>query len=147
VLGPWANRRWLNVIAGAIIGLLLVLSGTLVLTTLFPALSAPVVVVWTAAVLAAGTALAYGWLQVTAARRGVAVGTGAEGGSVRAAAARAAFAKLTPSERARWRMPPLALLKPVAWSPATKLTVAVMWCYLVVSVLLLIVKAVQLATG
>ncbi len=44
-----------------------------------------------------------------------------------------------------WRMPPLALLKPVVWSPVTKLTIAVLWAYLVISVLLLIVKAVQLA--
>jgi hypothetical protein len=46
-----------------------------------------------------------------------------------------------------WRMPPLALLKPVVWSPATKLTILVLWAYLVTSVLLLIVKAVQLGTG
>ena len=44
-------------------------------------------------------------------------------------------------------MPPLALLKPVTWSPVTKLTIAVMWAYLVISVLLLIVKAAQLAAG
>jgi hypothetical protein len=41
VLGPWTNARWLNSIAGVIIGLLLTLSGTLVVTTLFPGLSAP----------------------------------------------------------------------------------------------------------
>src|SRR6202021_1821794 len=33
VLGPWANRRWLNILAGVIIGVLLTLSGTLVTTT------------------------------------------------------------------------------------------------------------------
>ncbi len=54
VLGPWTNARWLNVVAGIIIGLLLMLSGTLVVTTLFPSLSAPAVVVWIAAGLAAG---------------------------------------------------------------------------------------------
>ncbi|HEX6931263.1 MAG TPA: NRAMP family divalent metal transporter [Streptosporangiaceae bacterium] len=147
VLGPWANHRWLNVVAGIIIGLLLTLSGTLVVTTLFPGLSAPVVAVGIAVVLAAGSALAFAWLQVTAARRGQAAGAGAEGGTARVAAARARFARLTPAERARWRMPPLALLKPVAWSPVTKLTIGVMWVYLVVSVLLLVVKAVQLAAG
>ncbi|HEX5190446.1 MAG TPA: NRAMP family divalent metal transporter [Streptosporangiaceae bacterium] len=147
VLGPWANRRWLNVVAGVIVGLLLTLCGTLVVTTLFRGLSAPVVVVWIAVVLAVGSALAFAWLRVRAARRGLAVGTGAEGGAARVTAARAAFARLTPSERARWQMPPLALLKPVAWSPATRLTVTVMWLYLVVSVVLLIVKAIQLAAG
>ena len=54
---------------------------------------------------------------------------------------------MTRPERASWRMPPLALLKPVAWSSLTKLTIAVLWAYLVISVLLLIVKAIQLGTG
>ena len=44
-------------------------------------------------------------------------------------------------------MPPLALLKPVAWAPATRLAMLVLRGYLVVSVLLLIVKAVQLGRG
>ena len=35
VLGPWVNKRWLNITAAVIIGLLLTLSGTLVITTLF----------------------------------------------------------------------------------------------------------------
>ena len=51
------------------------------------------------------------------------------------------------AERMSWRMPPLALLKPVAWSPATKLAVLLLWGYLVVSVLLLAVKAIQIGTG
>ena len=46
-----------------------------------------------------------------------------------------------------WRMPPLALLKPVEWSPATKLGMIVLRGYLVVSVLLLIDKAIQLSGG
>jgi NRAMP (natural resistance-associated macrophage protein)-like metal ion transporter len=142
VLGPWTNPRWLNVIAAIIIGLLLTLSGTLVVTTLFPSLSAPDVVVWIAAILAVGSTLAYGWLRFTAAHRAGPVTT-----ARRAASSRARLADLTPSERANWRMPPLALLKPVIWSPVMKLTIAVMWVYLVISVLLLIVKAVQLAAG
>ena len=44
-------------------------------------------------------------------------------------------------------MPPLALLKPVTWSSATKLSMTVLRGYLVISVLLLIVKAVQLGGG
>jgi Mn2+/Fe2+ NRAMP family transporter len=133
VLGPWTNPRWLNGIAGIIIGLLLTLSGTLVVTTLFPSLSASEVVVWIAGSLAVGSAVAYGWLRLTGARP--------------PEPARARFATVAPAERARWRMPPLALLKPVAWSPVMKLTIAVMWVYLVITVLLLIVKAVQLAAG
>jgi hypothetical protein len=44
-------------------------------------------------------------------------------------------------------MPPLALLKPVEWSSGTKLAMLMLRGYLVVSVLLLIVKAIQLGTG
>ncbi len=36
VLGPWVNRRWVNTVAAAIIGILLVLSGILMTATLFP---------------------------------------------------------------------------------------------------------------
>ncbi|MGN6795329.1 MAG: NRAMP family divalent metal transporter [Streptosporangiaceae bacterium] len=155
VLGPWTNPRWLNTLGGVIIGLLLTLSGTLVVTTLFPRLSAPEVLVWIAGILAAGSGLAYGWLRFGGIRRWAMARAGVQAGARtpaatmagRAAQARADFADMTPGERARWRMPPLALLKPVVWSPVTKLTIAVMWCYLVISVLLLIVKAVQLATG
>ena len=60
---------------------------------------------------------------------------------------RARFAAMTPAERMNWRMPPIALLKPVAWSPGTKLGVLLLRGYLVVSVLLLVVKAVQLGSG
>jgi Mn2+/Fe2+ NRAMP family transporter len=149
VLGPWTNARWLNVLAGIIIGLLLTLSGTLVVTTLFPHLSAPEVVVSIAVVLTIGSAAAYGWLRFGAALlpRAAARSRRPPGRAGRATPARPDFARMTRSERASWRMPPLALLKPVEWSPVTKLTIAVMWIYLVVSVLLLIVKAVQLAAG
>jgi hypothetical protein len=54
---------------------------------------------------------------------------------------------LTPAERLNWRMPPLALLKPVQWSTGTRLGVLTLRTYLVISLLLLAVKAVQLGTG
>ena len=46
VLGPWLNPRWLNILASFIIGVLLVLSGTLVVTTLFSSLDAAKVAIW-----------------------------------------------------------------------------------------------------
>ena len=36
VLGPWVNARWLNLLAGFIVSVLLLLSGILMATTLFP---------------------------------------------------------------------------------------------------------------
>ena len=136
VLGPWTNARWLNVVAGVIIGILLMLSGTLVVTTLFSGISAGSIAIWLAVALVAGSVLAVGWLRIAQARRGTA-------GSADATR----YAAMTRSERMKWRMPPLALLKPVAWSPGTKLGVLLLRGYLVVSVLLLVVKAVQLGGG
>jgi hypothetical protein len=46
-----------------------------------------------------------------------------------------------------WRMPPLALLKPVKWSAGTRLGVLALRGYLVLSAVLLLVKAIQLGGG
>ena len=46
VLGPWVNRPWLNVAATVIIATLLMLSGTLMATTLFPHLNAARMAIW-----------------------------------------------------------------------------------------------------
>ncbi len=47
---------------------------------------------------------------------------------------------MSAAERHSWRMPPLALLKPVAWLPGTKLGKLVLRGYPVISVLLLVVR-------
>jgi len=54
---------------------------------------------------------------------------------------------MTAAERESWRMPPLALLKPVDWSPGTKISVLLLRAYLVVSVVLLVVAAVRLGSA
>jgi Mn2+/Fe2+ NRAMP family transporter len=133
VLGPWMNPRWLNILAGVIIGVLLVLSGTLVITTLFPSANASAVAIWLAVGFLAAGAAAVGWLRLTRSRRPPPVPH--------------PKTTMTPAERLNWRMPPLALLKPVQWSTGTKLGVLTLRGYLVISVLLLIVKAIQLGTG
>jgi hypothetical protein len=51
---------------------------------------------------------------------------------------------MSAEERVNWRMPPLALLKPAEWSSGRKIAMLLLRGYLVISVLLLIVKAVQL---
>jgi Mn2+/Fe2+ NRAMP family transporter len=130
VLGPWLNPRWLNVLAGVIISVLLILSATLVITTLFSGLNAGQTALWLligVVVLAAAT---FGWLRITRTRR--------------APPPPHPSLSMSPAERLNWRMPPLALLKPVEWSTATKLVMLTLRAYLVLSVLLLIVKAVEL---
>jgi Mn2+/Fe2+ NRAMP family transporter len=132
VLGPWVNKRWLNILAGVIIGVLLTLSGTLVVSTVFPALNVALTAVVIAVALLAGGGGTGLWLERRHRRddRG-----------------RPAPAPASAAERANWRMPPLALLQPVVWSPGTKLGMVLLRGYLVVSVLLLVIKAIQLSGG
>jgi Mn2+/Fe2+ NRAMP family transporter len=133
VLGPWMNHRWLNVLAGVIIGVLLTLSGTLVIDTLFPGFNSAWVAIWLALALLAGAGVTGGWLWLSRSRRPPPPLHPSQA--------------MSRSERENWRMPPLALLKPVAWSPGTKLGMLLLRGYLVISVLLLVVKAVQLGGG
>jgi Mn2+/Fe2+ NRAMP family transporter len=130
VLGPWMNPRWLNILATFIIGVLLVLSGTLVISTLFSNLNAAKTAMWLAIGLAAAGVLAGAWYWLTRNRR--------------ARAEPHPRTTMTAAERDNWRMPPLALLKPAEWSVGRKVALLALRGYLVISVLLLIVKAVQL---
>ena len=130
VLGPWVNRRGLNIVTALILGALLVLSGTLVVTTTFPRLAAGTVAGLLAAVLTALSLTAGAWLRLRQRRRPA-----------------IAAAAVPRSERAAWRMPPAVLLRPATLSPLTRLALMVLLGYLGLTVLLLIVKAAQLAAG
>ena len=127
------NPRWLNILSSVIIGVLLVLSGTLVVTTLFTRLDALKVAIWIGVGLVAVAVLAGAWSWLTRNRR--------------PPPEPRPRATMSAAERLNWRMPPLALLKPAEWSAARKATLLAMYGYLVISVLLLIVKAVKLAGG
>jgi Mn2+/Fe2+ NRAMP family transporter len=132
VLGPWVNKRWLNILATVIIGVLLTLSATLVVGTIFPSLDVgetAIVVALALLVGGGGTGL---WLEIAQRRR---------------RRSRPALVQMPTKERTNWRMPPLALLKPVVWSPGTRLAMLVLRGYLVISVILLAVKAIQLGTS
>lgn len=131
-LGPWVNPRWLNVLASVIIAVLLMLSGVLVATTLFPSVNTTQVTLWLAGVLPVGLVAAGVGLRIARRRRG-------QPTSAHAAPSR--------GERPHWRMPPLALLKPVKWSPRLKLGMSLLRGYLAIAAILLIVKAIQLFTG
>ena len=133
VLGPWMNPRWLNALASFIIGVLVVLSGTLVATTLFSTLNAAVTAIWIAVGLAVAAVATGAYFLITRSRR-----------PPREPHPRTT---MTDAERMNWRMPPLALLKPVEWSTGTKMGVLLLRGYLVVAVLLLIVKAIQVGGG
>jgi Mn2+/Fe2+ NRAMP family transporter len=132
VLGPWINKRWLNVLATVIIGVLLTLSATLVVGTIFPGLNVGLTAIVVAIALLVGGGGTGLVLEIVQRRRG---------------RSRPAPPQISAKERTNWRMPPLALLKPVVWSPGTRLAMLVLRGYLVISVVLLAVKAVQLGGG
>ena len=119
-------------LASVIVGVLVMLSGTLVATTLFTHINATATVIWLSAILTAGLTAAAIRLRIVRARLGPRVPPGAG---------------MSRAERSNWRMPPLALLKPVDWSPGTKLSVLLLRAYLVVSVVLLVVAAVRLGSA
>ncbi|TWV53931.1 divalent metal cation transporter [Streptomyces misionensis] len=127
VLGPWVNPRWLNILATVIIAVLLMLSGTLMATTLFPGVNVTRLTIWLAAALVTGLIVAAA--AVYAARR-------------RAPARPVPL--MSQADKLAWRMPPLALLQPVRWSAGTRLGMLALRGYLILSALLLLVKAVQL---
>jgi Mn2+/Fe2+ NRAMP family transporter len=130
VLGPWVNRTWLNWIAGLIVGTLLLLSGILMTTTLFPKINVVAVsgyLVAAMVVFAVAGAPALRWMGRRQPAR-PAVQFPARG-----------------VDRSTWRMPPLTLLEPVVWSPGTRLGMIALRTYLVAGALLLVVKAIQLS--
>jgi len=96
ILGPWLNKTWQNVVDFTIIGVLIVLSMILVVSTLFTAVNA---VLLTEALFAAagGAVLVIGGpLLLRSRRRRIAAGGSAD-----------RLADVRHLDRAAWRMPPL----------------------------------------
>jgi Mn2+/Fe2+ NRAMP family transporter len=128
VLGPWVNSAWLNALAVVIISVLLMLSAILTATTLFPQIDATVLAAILGAILLVTLVVAGAiWLRR---RRPPPVDR-----------------ERLRRERARWTMPPLALMDRPAWSTTRVIAVGGLRVYLVLAILLLLVKSIQLATG
>jgi Mn2+/Fe2+ NRAMP family transporter len=125
VLGPWVNRPWLNVLATAIVSILLVMSLILMATTLFSRINVN---------------------ELTLALVAVLVLAFAVGGILYARALRLRPPlPVTPmAYRATWRMPALNLLKRPTWSRGRLIAMYVLRVYLVIAVLMLLVKAIEL---
>jgi NRAMP (natural resistance-associated macrophage protein)-like metal ion transporter len=128
VLGPWRNRLWLNVIASTIVAVLVLLSLILMATTVFPNIDATRFAAIGGAVVVVGL-LGFGLATLRSHRRARAITVVEE-------------ESLLPREQ--WTMPPLALLERPRWSTGRKVAMLTLRCYLVVSVVLLVVKAAQL---
>jgi Mn2+/Fe2+ NRAMP family transporter len=135
VLGPWVNRPWLNVVAGLIVGVLLLLSGVLMATTVFPTLDIVSLADDLTVGLAVCTAVTFGVLRWSNRRW------------PKPALPEQLALALAGADRTTWRMPPLTLLEPVTWSVGTRLGMLALRGYLVVGAILLLVKAVQLGSA
>ena len=128
LLGPWVNPRWLNILSSLIIGALLVLSCTLLITTIFPAINTTTALSAVAFALIVGSAVAFTALRLTS----------------RSSPADTKLPPVDRSQRATWRTPPLATLPPYRWSPSLRLAMVLLRGYLILCVVLLAVKVIQL---
>jgi uncharacterized membrane protein SirB2 len=128
VLGPWVNRLWLNIVAGIIVSVLLMLSLVLMATTLFSSINVKDVALALGAVLLVGYAVA-----------GVIL--------FRTRHTRPRPEEVSKERRANWRMPPLNLLSRPKWSKGRLVGMWLLRCYLVIAVILLLVKAIELGVN
>ncbi len=127
VLGPWVNSFRQNVVASIIVGVLVLLSLILTVTTVFPKVPLGP---FTLVTVVLG-ALVLGALGVDSRRRA----KGAE------------RQRKVEGDRQVWRMPPLPTLRPPRWSLGQKVAMYGLRGYLVLAVLVLGLKIGQLATG
>jgi Mn2+/Fe2+ NRAMP family transporter len=126
VLGPWVNRTWLNIVATLILGILVMLSLILVVTTVFSSVDVPFLLAILSAVMLIG--LVFVTVFTTRGARSRPSDDHEQG------------------DRETWRMPPIALLTRPVPSRSRLVALYSMRGYLVIAVALLLVKAVQLAT-
>jgi hypothetical protein len=133
ILGPWVNKTWQNVVDFTIIGVLIVLSMILVVSTLFAALftTGNAVLLTEALFAAAGGAVLVigGPLLLRSRRRRIAAGGSAD-----------RLADVRHLDRRTWRMPPLDQLPAPVISPLRKAGLLLLRAYLIASVLLITVK-------
>lgn len=126
VLGPWINKTWLNVVATFIVSVLLMLSLVLIITTLFPSIDTRVLLVALSALLAVALIAGATWMTLSRQRQ-------------------PSVPLMSAEDKLNWRMPALALLQRPQWSPGRRVAMLSMQAYLAIAVLMLVVKAVQIA--
>ena len=131
VLGPWTNPGWLRALATVIVGALVLLSVILTVSTIFPHVN-----VTTLALAGAGLlvlVLAGLGVQALRARRGAGLVTVIE--------------RRPGVPREQWTMPPAALLSRPVFSTRWRVGMSVLGGYMVLALVMLVVKAIQLAGG
>lgn len=124
VLGPWVNTKWLNVVAAIVVTILVVLSVTMMVSTLFTSVN--VVKLLTYLGVLAGLGLVVG-LPI----------------GIRQAAPRVLY----DIDKRDWRTPRLTLLAPLPTSFARRVLLRAVGSYLLIAGTLLVVRIVQLSTS
>jgi len=128
VLGPWVNGRWLNLFTSAVAGLLVLMSFVLIAAVLFPETTDRYVAAFMGACLGA-------WAAAVAA------------GAALTLRVQTAGPAMSRARRAAWRMPPLAQLPGAELSWGGRVSMRLLWGYLLVAVAMVVVRVVQLALG
>jgi Mn2+/Fe2+ NRAMP family transporter len=126
VLGPWVNKLWLNVLATAIVSVLIMLSLILVVSTVIPGINVTNLLAVLGTVTAAVVVVATAYMLWSA--------HSAEPAP-----------EMPRSEKENWRMPALALLERPSWSLPKRIAMLTMAGYIVLAVVFLAIKAVQIA--
>jgi hypothetical protein len=128
VLGPWTNPGWLNALAALIVGVLVVLSGILTATTLFPQVDVTLLAEALFATLAVVLTAAGIFTRKGRRRTGEAV-------------------RVESVPREDWTMPQLELLERPVWSRTRIVGMYALRGYLLLAVAMLIVKAIEISVG
>lgn len=131
VLGPWTNKRGMNLFTGAVIAVLVMLSIILTASVIFPGATNESVIL---SILGGGTVIAIV----------IAVAYGAAG---RCTSLGVKSAYVSAATRDSWRMPPLDELAPAVMSSASRVWMGVLRGYLVIAGGLVLVRIVQLAVA
>jgi Mn2+/Fe2+ NRAMP family transporter len=123
-LGPWVNSRWLNAVAVVIIAILVVLSVTMMVSTLFTSVNVVAMLEWLGAIMGLGVII------------GLPIGLRRQGPRLH-----------YDIDRLDWRMPRLALLERPKRSRGRHWLLMANGTYLAVAGTLLVVRIIQLATS
>ena len=127
VLGPWVNRPWFNLLASLILGVLLIMSVVLVVSTIFPNIDVPQLIVVLTAFMLIGLAIS------------IAV-------NVRARRALPPDPRLN-EDGETWRMPSLALLDQPVKSRGRLIALCSVRGYAIVAMVSLLVKTIVASHG
>jgi hypothetical protein len=130
VLGPWVNGRFMNFFTSAVIAVLVILSLVLTAGVLFPDMGSDAIL----GILIGGGAVSAVAGVVFLVYRGIHPAAPSPDAVDR-------------SQRATWRMPPIALLTAPKLSTGHRIGLTVLRAYLLIAMILVIVRVVQLALG